>query len=173
MLRASPAAWQPVWVTEHRDCSPSSSSPLCMDTAPAELAWFTPQVMGWRRSRAEGTIPLSWCFPRMSLPGASTLVDNTCGCAHSTCRDGSSLSGKCCCDKAVPYHSLLLNICSSSGSVLNSNPTILNLGMAIERRHRGSVCAQVQPKNSKSGGPDITWDFIYFFSQALRGEKNP
>lgn len=110
----------------------------------------------------------------MSLPGASTLLDNTCGCAHSACRDGSSLSGKCCCDKAVPYHSLLLNICSSTGSVLPSNPTILNLGLAIERKHRSSVCAQVQHLKIQSLVVLISRETLFISSVKLWGEeKNP
>lgn len=67
-------------------------------------------------------------------------MDDACGCAHSTCRDCSSLSSKCWCDKAIPYHSFLLNICYSSGSVLFSNSTILDLGLTIEKKHRNSIC---------------------------------
>lgn len=142
LCRCSVPAWQRVWVTQHRGCS-HSSSPPCVDTVPATglvhpTSHRVEEEESWRHH------PIVLMLSRMSLPGASTLMDNTCGCAHSTCRDGSSLFGKCCCDKAAPHHSLLLNICSSTGSVLLSNPTILNVGLAIERKHRSRVCAQVQ-----------------------------
>lgn len=67
-------------------------------------------------------------------------MDDACGYARSARRDCSSLSSKCCCDKAVPYHSLLLNICYSTGSVFFSNSTILDLGLTIVKKHRNRIC---------------------------------